>query len=254
MKCNDIENKLIGFIEGELTKQESSLIQNHIDSCSNCKDEVNEMKSFLRVLDTDAEETPSANLKMNFDAFLEQEKKQTKVVQLQPKNNWKSHLRIAASILIVVSAFLIGKHQSGKNQLTIAERQKIKEEKQVLALLENQSASKRIQAIDLSEEFTKTDTKIIDALINKLFNDKNVNVRLAAAEALSKFSSLEKVKAALIKSLETEKVSSMQIELIQILGKIQEKRALEPMRKLLKNKETPNYVKQELQYNIASLL
>ncbi len=254
MKCNDIEKKLIGFIEGELTKQESSFIQNHINSCNNCQEEVAQMQSFLGVIDSDIEETPSANLKMNFDAFLAQEKNQTKVVQLQPKTNWKSHLRIAASILIVVSAFLIGKHQSGEDQLTIAEKQKIKEEKQVLALLENQSASKRIQAIDLSEEFTKTDTKIIDALINKLFNDKNVNVRLAAAEALSKFSSLEKVKAALIKSLETEKVSSMQIELIQILGKIQEKRALEPMRKLLENKETPNYVKQELQYNIASLL
>ena len=46
----------------------------------------------------------------------------------------------------------------------------------------------------------------------------------------------------------------MQIELIQLLGNIQEKRALEPMRKLLEDQGTPNYVKQELQYNIASLL
>ena len=57
----------------------------------------------------------------------------------------------------------------------------------------------------------------------------------------------------MIKSLETEKVPTMQIELIQILAKIQEKRALEPMKKLLNNEETPAYVKQELEYNIASL-
>ena len=121
-------------------------------------------------------------------------------------------------------------------------------------MLENQSASKRILAVSNSEKINQPDTKIIEALINRLYYDKNTNVRLAAAETLAKFSSQEMVKTALIKSLETEKVASVQIELIQILAKIQEKRALEPMRKLLQKEETPNYVKQELAYNIPSLL
>ena len=256
MKCNDIENKLIDYIEENLTKEESLEIKKHINACTTCQKEVNEMQLIFGVIDKDLEETPSKNLKLNFEALLNEEKKQTKVIPLQSKTNWKSHIRIAASILIVVSAFLIGKYQSssGISQLSLAEQQKIKQENQVLALLENQSASQRILAVSNAEKFSENDTKIIDALINKLFNDENVNVRLAAAEALSKFSTLEKVKAALIKSLETEKTPSMQIELIQILGNIQEKRALEPMRELLENEETPNYVKQELQYNIPNLL
>ena len=216
MKCTKIENLLIDYIEENLNKEESLKVQKHIDSCVNCKKEVEEMKLFLGVLENDSEEMPSNNLKLNFNAFLEQEKQQTKIVQLQPKNEWKTYLRVAASILLVVSAFLIGKYNSN---LTHIANNQTKKEKEILAMFNNQSASKRIQAIDLSENFTKTDHKIIDALINKLFNDKNVNVRLAAAEALSKFSSLEKVKAALIKSLETEKTPSMQIEIIQILAK-----------------------------------
>ncbi|WP_272150641.1 HEAT repeat domain-containing protein [Tenacibaculum aiptasiae] len=256
MKCNDIENKLIDYIEKNLTKEESLIVEKHIESCITCQKEVKEMKLFLDVIDNDIEETPSNNLKLNFETFLNKEKEQTKVIPMQPKTNWKSYIRVAASILIVVSAFLIGKYQSSinPNKLTFAEKQKIEKENQVLALLENQSASKRILAVTNAEKFSKNDTKIIDALINKLFNDENVNVRLAAAEVLSKFSSLEKVKAALIKSLETEKVPSMQIELIQILGNIQEKRALEPMKELLEKEETPNYVKQEIQYNIPNLL
>jgi len=79
-------------------------------------------------------------------------------------------------------------------------------------------------------------------------------VRLAAVEALSKFTSEEMVKTALIKSLETDKDPAIQIELIQILSKIQEKRALEPMKKLLENKDVPSYVKQELQSNLPNLL
>lgn len=256
MKCNDIENKLIDYIEENLTKEESLEIKKHINACTTCQKEVNEMQLIFGVINKDLEETPSENLKLNFEALLNEEKKQAKIIPLQSKTNWKSHIRIAASILIVVSAFLIGKYQSssGISQLSLAEQQKIKQENQVLALLENQSASQRILAVSNAEKFSENDTKIIDALINKLFNDENVNVRLAAAEALSKFSTLEKVKAALIKSLETEKTPSMQIELIQILGNIQEKRALEPMRELLENEETPNYVKQELQYNIPNLL
>lgn len=256
MKCNDIENKLIDYIEKNLTKEESLIVEKHIESCITCQKEVKEMKLFLDVIDNDIEDTPSNNLKLNFETFLNKEKEQTKVIPMQPKTNWKSYIRVAASILIVVSAFLIGKYQSaiGSSNLTFAEKQKIEKENQVLALLENQSASKRILAVSNAEKFTKNDIKIIDALINKLFNDENVNVRLAAAEVLSKFSSLEKVKAALIKSLETEKVPSMQIELIQILGNIHEKRALEPMKELLEKEETPNYVKQEIQYNIPNLL
>ncbi len=253
MRCNSVKNQLIDFVEGNLTKEEAFKIQSHINSCTDCKKEIDQMQLLFGIIAKDSQEIPSKNIQQKFAVFLEKEQQQ-KVVQLQPTNNWKTFFRVAASILIVITAFVIGKYQSNPNRVTLAEKQQLKKENRVLTLLKNQSASKRIKAIDLSQGFNTTDHKIIDALIAKLFNDENINVRLAAAEALSKFSSLEKVKAALIKSLETEKAPSMQIELIQILAKIQEKRALKPMKKLLQDKETPNYVKQELQYNIASLL
>ena len=67
------------------------------------------------------------------------------------------------------------------------------------------------------------------------------------------FSEEEMVKKALIKALETDKDPAIQIELIQVLVKIQEKRALSPMKKLLKNEDVPEYVKKEIQFNIPSL-
>ena len=146
-------------------------------------------------------------------------------------------------VLIVLSAFLLGKFQS--DNASSIENQTA----QVLTLLEDNSASKRILAVTSAEDFTNKDTKIIEALINRLFFDKNTNVRLAAAEALSKFSSEAMVRDALIKSLETDKNTSVQIEVITILSKIQEKRAIKPMEKMLENEETPQYVKQQLQLN-----
>lgn len=252
MKCIEIQNQFTEYLEGTLPENISSDVKEHLNSCSNCAKELEELNSFLLVLDNQEMEAPSNNLRKNFEELLAQEIEESKpkVVQLQPSKDWKSYLRIAASVVLVVSAFLLGKHQSSTNTIAVNNQN----EKEVLALLDNNSASKRILAVNNAENFSEKDTKIIKAIINRLFFDKNSNVRLAAAETLSKFSSEVIVRDALIKALETDKNTSVQIELIQILAKIQEKRAIEPMKKMLENEETPQYVKQQLQLNLPSIL
>ena len=258
MECNTVQNQLIDYIEGNLSKKDANEFITHIESCDSCKMDVKEMRQLLSEMSNSIIEHPSEGLRSNFEQMLadENKSKQAKIVKLQSKTNWKSYLRIAASIALIFGAYFFGKYQTNNPKETdlVLNEQKIKDQKSLLAMIENQSASKRIQAVNNSEKFEKTDTKIIQAIINRMFFDENTNVRLAAAEALSKFASLEMVKSALIKSLETEQSAIVQIELIQILAKIQEKRALEPMKRLLNKKDVPNYLKQELQYNISSLL
>lgn len=251
---NNIQNKLIDYIDKNLSEQDAELVENQINSCKNFANELTETAQLFHIISKDTEEIPSADLRLNFEKALseEKEKQSAKIVKLESNFNWRSSLRIVASIALIVSAFFIGKYQSNTNIPTA--NRTTKKEKEVLAMLDNQLASKRIQAISLSEKINTPNNTIIEALINRLFNDKNTNVRLASAEALVKFSSLNIVRNALIKALETDKEPTVQIELIQILAKIQEKRALEPMQKLLEKEETPNYVKKQLQYNIPNLL
>ncbi len=251
MECTEIKELLMPYAMQELSDAENEQIRLHIDSCDGCKQELEEIKSFLSVINTVEEESPSDDLKANFENMLAEEIKnlETPVVELHPKNDWKSFLRIAASIAIVCGAFFLGK-MSNYSENTSNNNQ----QQEVLALLENQSASKRILAISKTTTAATDDFRIIDALINKMFIDKNSNVRLAAVEALVRFSTIEKVRDSFIKALETEQEPSVQIELIQILADIQEKRALVPMKKLLENEETPNYVKQELAYSIPNLI
>ena len=249
IKCTKIQEQFSDYLDKSLTEVANSDFEKHLNTCENCKRELEEFKSFISILDNDKMEKPSANLHMIFDEILAQEIKVNtpKVVQLYPKEKWESYLRVAASIVIVLSAFLLGKYQSNTNS--------IKENTaQVLAQLEDSSASTRIAAVTSAETFSTKDTKILQALINRLFFDKNANVRLAAAEALSNFSKEIIVRDALIKSLETDKNTTVQLELIQILSKIQEKRAIKPMEKMLENEETPQYVKQQLKLNLSNLL
>ena len=253
MNKEEIKDKFIPYLENELSKEEREAVEQLLTNDADAKKEFEELQSFLSDLDEVPMETPSANLRMNFEEMLanEIEKEEPKVIALQPNSNWKKFLRIAASVVIVLSAFLIGKYQANISDPVIAENENKQE---ILNLLENTSASKRILAVNNAEAFSTQDTKILEALINRLFFDKNVNVRLAAAEALSKFSTEILVRDALIKSLETEKNASVQIEVIQILAKIQEKRAVQPMKRLLENEETPQFVKQQVQLNLPTLI
>ena len=250
MKCKDVSNLLVAYQMQEVSAEERKLIEEHLKECETCQDELKNTITFLDTFDSVEEETPSIRLQQNFETFLhkEIEKESTKVIPLKEKNYWKKALQIAASITILIGSFYLGKN-SNNTQISSQNIQ----QKEFLALLQDQSASKRIMAVSELEKSSIEDKSIIQALINKLFIEENINVRMAACEALVKFSSLEEVKNAFIKALETEKEPAIQIELIQILAEIQEKRALTPMKKLLENENTPYYVKQELNYSIASL-
>ena len=125
------------------------------------------------------------------------------------------------------------------------EAQKVKQ-LAVISLLENQSASKRIQGVQYIEEFSTPDTTIIDALVDRLLEDEHTNVRLSAMEALSAFRNSERVKKAFIQALKTEKDPSIQIAIIQNLVQMQEKKAIGPMQDLLQQEETQPFIKEEI--------
>ena len=57
----------------------------------------------------------------------------------------------------------------------------------MFTMLKEESSSDRIQAVRYVEDLDNPDQNVIEVLIKTLNNDKNVNVRMAAAYALSKF-------------------------------------------------------------------
>lgn len=248
-KCEQIQDKLIDFLDQSLSEQEMKEIQDFIDQNEECAQELEDMKKLFFDMSEEEMEQPSASLRMNFEEMLSEEKAkinaEPKVIPLQPRTSWKSYIRVAASILIVASAFVIG--------TLVGDGDNNREIEQVLATIENESASQRIAALNRSEDIQTTDRRVLQAFIDRLLYDEKPSVRLAAVEALSKFASEEIVKVALLKALEKDTDPAIQIELIQVLTKIEEKRAITPMRDLLDNEEVPEYVKKEIQYNINSL-
>ena len=247
MNCNSIKDQLIDYVENRLTQERHSNVAQHLKECDSCKREYIELQEFLRVLENEPVALPSENLKRNFDKALETEKQQqSKIVKLESNFNYKIFLKYAAGLALLISTFLFGRYQQKQQVAELKNERLSNKQTTMLALMENESASKRIQGVRYIEEFADPDPEIVDALVKRMLNDENTNVRLTAVNALEAFITSETVKDGFISALETEKDPTIQINIIKSLVKIQEKKALKPMQKLLEHEETQSFVKDEI--------
>lgn len=263
MNCKETEDLLVDFINQNLDPKTYDSIATHIESCENCSVLLNELQTVFEEIDHIPMEIPDERLKINFEKMLQKEKAllhNPKVVSLGSKTNrsWKTAIQIAATVGLVLSGYFYGKYHHDKNnpqEVAVLENETTKKNKTLaLSMIENESASKRIQAVNYAEALEKPGNEILKALISKMHSDDHSNVRLAAAEALVKFSESEIVRKAFINALDTEQDPDIQIELIQILVSIQEKRAVPSMEKLLQNEETLNYVKDQVKVGLPTLI
>ncbi|WP_332369441.1 HEAT repeat domain-containing protein [Spirosoma telluris] len=127
--------------------------------------------------------------------------------------------------------------------------------KKVLAFeqLPNTSASERIQAVNQSSELDQADQEITKLLINTLNFDENINVRLAACQALIRFENEPDVREALIQSLKIQTDPNIQITLIDALVAIKEKRAVEEIQRLVQDRQVLDIVRQKAEEGIHRL-
>ncbi len=127
--------------------------------------------------------------------------------------------------------------------------------KKVLAFdaMEQTSASDRIQAVNQSYDLDQADHEITQLLVNTLNFDANVNVRLAACQALLHFEREEGVREALIQSLRIQKDPNVQLTLIDALVAIKEKRATTEMQSLARNQQVLEVVRLKAEEGIGVL-
>jgi hypothetical protein len=70
-----------------------------------------------------------------------------------------------------------------------------------LSMLQQQSPSARMRGVTYSEKIAQPDPQVLDALLQAVNHDSNVNVRLSAVDALQKFASDPEVARAMVNSI-----------------------------------------------------
>ena len=252
------------YLDGVLDTAQMQRVEAHLKKCPGCASEREAMGTLWDAFANEEPAAPSNRIRTHFLERLEQEKRGgDQVVSMAgdpaaKRFPWTNLLKVAASIVLLASAFMLGRYrQEQKSNLEIAAlRNEGLEVRQtaMLSLMENKSASKRIQGVHYIDGFADPDEAIVKALTDRMLHDENTNVRLSALEALEKFTASEMVKEAFITALKTEKDSGIQIAIIQLLVKIQEKKAVAPMQRLLEHEDTQPFVKEQIESVLPAII
>lgn len=171
-------------------------------------------------------------------------------------------LRAAAAIILILTGLtaglLINQQQGASDDQLASLQSEIIQMKNVLMYgsIQQASASERISAVHLSAQLPQSnqlDREITEILIYTMNNDRNVNVRLAATEALFRFRDEPGIGKALTNALPQQTNPIMQITLIDMLVEMKQKSAINEMQKMLLRAETQEIVKERLENSIAEL-
>lgn len=198
---------------------------------------------------------PPPSLNDRFYQMLRDEKK-TAAPGWRASFNWNALMPrfafAALTLLLGLTAGYLLRSPAQKEQQIEALGQEISELKEMmmLSMLEKESATDRLKAVNLTQDMDQASIKVTGALLQTLNNDENVNVRLAALDALKPFTKDSQIREALIRSIANQKSPLVQVALAELMAALQEKGAVGELQKLLKDSETPSDIKKKIQESI----
>ena len=170
------------------------------------------------------------------------------------------HLQAAASIAAVfLAGLLLGLLYPGRGtpdqqiQQIAAEVHDLRE-MMMISLLDENSAAERLRAVNISMEIPSPQDHVIFALVQTLHFDPNVNVRVAAVDALVHHGSQPMVREELVRAITRQPSPMVQIALADAMITLQDPRAAREFQKLLEQEEMEEPVRDKIEQTLLVLL
>ena len=247
MKKQITDEQLIEILEGVSNPE----VEAEIANSAEVKKRLEDLKDFLSLMEGSAEMEVPFEVQQNVSNAILKESLTTQNAGL----GW-SWMHIAAAVAFLVVGFVFGKFSTSDQTVELAmlnEEIRSLREVTLASALQNHSASERSLAVSQIEQKNSINDELIQTLVSTLNGDESTNVRYAALQALRKFISEGEVRAALVKSLESQSDPLIQISLIQILVETEEKSAIAPLKDILNNEELTPEVKRQAEVALKVL-
>ncbi len=236
--------------DAEIRELEALIADGHVRL-----DEIEDFEKLERNIVAMEMPEPSTSLNDRFYKMLGDEKKAAEP-RWKAAFNWNDIMpRLAFAAVTLLVGLTVGyllRSPAQKDQQIEALGQEIGQLKEMmmLSMLEKESATDRLKAVNLTQSMDQASVKVTEALLQTLNNDENVNVRLAALDALKPFTRDSKIREALIHSIAQQKSPLVQVALAELMVALQEKAAIGELEKILKDSETPSDIKKKIQESI----
>ena len=269
MKCNDIRDKFADSLAGEMNAQERAAFDAHLAECPACSAELRTLSETWTKLGVLPQERPSAELSKRFYTMLEDYRNGLQEERAESKRSarrtgfalaslWPKRLvfQFGVAVLLLVVGLAAGYRLSRPGGGSLDRlHQEVQDMRQLLAvsMLKQTSPFDRLQGASLSQQIAAPDRATLQTLLQTLDNDPNLNVRLAAVDALYLFMNQPGVKDRVLTSLAHQDSPLIQAALIDLVVSVRERRAVEALRLLLQDKNLNPQVKQKAVRGIQQL-
>jgi len=268
MKCEEIGELLPDYLQGTLKAEQDEFVEKHIAECADCREDVMIWKK-LSLLPV---EQPSAASRARFEEILQayqtgrNDKAATGLERPKSASLW-GWLRspvgaVAWSAALLVMGIFAGNYVGSRATHTNANQDEIAamhaelanmKQVVVLSMLQQQSASERLQAVSYSRREDQLDPQVMSALVHTLRYDGSVDVRLAALDALSRHGAQPQVHKGVVDALQEQQSPLVQVALIDLMLEWRDPDAAQRLRNF---EQTPNLnptVKQRADWALSKL-
>lgn len=265
----DIAKQLIQkYNQGLLSEEEDQLLEECIEKGFIKIEDLEDLHQLNQQLDVLFDHQLSQEMRKDFFQMVESEKNkkpanplQSLVTFLQNNLFYNPVQSFAYSLALVIIGlgfgFWISSGNSSTSNIEIAQLSaelKDMRETMLFTLLEKESISDRLKAVSLTQDMEEVSENVATALLTTLNQDENINVRLAAIEALYPYANNPTVREGLIKSIAQQDSPLVQTALAEVMVALQEKRSVNALKELLQKEQTPQEIKAKIQESIEVLL
>lgn len=287
MNCERISELLPDYLQGSLAGESARQVEEHLRQCAACADEVAVWKK-LSLLPA---EQPSAELRERFEGMLHAFSTATSLTPEggsykgggQATNtasaseatkrgfDWGAATRWlrspigavawSAAVLIlglfggVLVGTRVGENNASRTNELAAMHAELTNMRQlvVLSMLQQQSASERLQGVTYSSREEHLDAQVSAALVHTLRYDNSVDVRLAALDALSRHAGQPQIRRSVVDALQEQQSPLVQVALIDLMTEWRDPDAAQRLRNF---QQTPNLnptVRQRAEWAVSKL-
>lgn len=232
MNCKQADKLLMDSLMGALSSEDRQNLDEHLASCRRCSEEATGLESLwhdLGDLDQTRLEVPSEKLTRRFELALSDYATNLQDPTRPGFSEWWTGLwsarpawqaAFSAALLllgVLLGTGLTGKQPSGDEIDQLRAEVETMSRAVAVSLLQHQSASERLRAVSWSR-MAGGDNDVLTALLDSARTDPNVNVRLAAVDALAAYADQGGVRSSLIDTLEVEKSPLVQLAVLEAVA------------------------------------
>jgi HEAT repeat protein len=122
-----------------------------------------------------------------------------------------------------------------------------------LSLMQHESASDRLKGVSWNYESQKPGNEVLAALLDTLIHDPNINVRLAAVDALRQFGDQPVARRGVVDAIAKQQSPMVQIALIDLVVDLHEKESVNTLKQLAQDQTLNVAVRERAGKGLATL-